>query len=223
MTLARLIIADDHRLVADSFAQTLSACAEVVGVVNSAAELLALLAVVAAEWLLLDHQWGGRTGLDLLPGIRSLARTMKVVALTMYDSPLLAAQYRRAGAAGFFYKGDPTAELLRLVREGPRSDFYLSATPRRGAGRAIRSDASRFDRLGVSAREILLLVGQGLTSKEIAARIGRGVDDVAYHRDRIRTLLGISTQAELMRCAVELELHLARSGGTPSDEPPQAV
>ena len=209
---ARLIIADDHRMVVQGLEQMLGQRFEVVGVAYAGDELLKLLQRTPADGLLLDLSLPGRSGLDILPEIRTLQPDLKVLVLTMHADRVLAEASLAAGALGFVPKDAGMEELKLALSEVLAGRRYVSPRVPKSSHR-VGLDAmhASLARLTERQQAILRLLGEGLSSAEIGDKLGLSENTITFHRKRIRMILGLATEWELTREAILV--HLATNGG----------
>lgn len=209
---ARLVIADDHRMIVEGLEQMLGKHFEIVGVAYAGDELLKLLRSTPADGLLLDLSLPGRSGLDILPDVRALQPDLKVLVLTMHADRVLAEASLAAGALGFVPKDAGMEELKLALSEVLAGRRYVSPRVPKSSHR-VGLDAlhASLTRLTERQQTILRLLGEGLTSAEIGDKLGLSENTITFHRKRIRTMLGLSTEWELTRQAILV--HLATNGG----------
>jgi DNA-binding NarL/FixJ family response regulator len=214
----RVMIAEDHKSFAETLATALWRQFEIVAMAHTGADLLRLLPASEPDCLLLDHQLPDCDGLDLLPRIRVAAPRLKVIALTQHNLPMLVHRYQQAGAAGFVIKEEPLREIERAIRGVIRGErFHASPGVDHARGARRKALPLRVQRLTPRGLEILAYVGRGMTSAQIAEEIGLSPATVAFHRKAIRRTLGASSEAEVMRYAVETQLFMAEDAGAFSD------
>ncbi len=208
---ARLIIADDHRMVVQGLEQMLGERYDIVGVAYAGDELLGLLKRTPADVLLLDLSLPGRSGLDILPDLHALQPELKVLVLTMHTDRVLAEASLAAGALGFVPKDAGMEELMLALSEVLAGRRYVSPRVPKSSHR-VGLDALHASLAKLTERQqtILRLLGQGLTSAEIGDKLGLSENTITFHRKRIRTILGLKTEWELTRQAILV--HLATSG-----------
>jgi len=207
----RLVIADDHRVVVQGLQQLLGGRFEIVGVAYAGDELLKLLERTPSDVLLLDLSLPGRNGLDILPEIGALQPDLKVLVLTMHADRVLAEASIAAGALGFVPKDAGMDELelaLQQVLAGRR--YVSSRVPKSSHRVALDATHASLARLTERQQTILKLLGQGLSSAEIGDRLGLSENTITFHRRRIRAILGLASEWELMRQAILV--HLATDG-----------
>lgn len=203
----RLVIVDDHRLVVEGLKQMLGKRYDVVGVAYAGDELLELLRRTPADGLLLDLSLPGRGGLELLPEIRALQPALRVLVLTMHVDRILADAALAAGATGFVPKDAGMDELERALASVLAGKRFLSERVPRTSHR-LGPDAvhASLARLTPRQQSILRLIGKGRTSAEIAAKLGLTESTITFHRQRIRRLLGLASEWELVRHAILVEV-----------------
>jgi len=208
----RLVIADDHRMVVQGLEQMLGERFDIVGVAYAGDELLALLRGTTADGLLLDLSLPGRSGLDILPDIRALQPDLKVLVLTMHADRVLAEASLAAGALGFVPKDAGLEELELALRQVLAGQRYVSPRVPKSSHRvALDALHASLARLTERQQTILRLLGRGLTSVEIGNELGLTEATITFHRKRIRTILGLSSEWELTRQAILV--HLATGEG----------
>jgi DNA-binding NarL/FixJ family response regulator len=204
MDKARVLIADDHQLVAAGLAQLLAGECDVVGTVSDATRLLSEIGRLRPDIVVQDLSMPPLTGIDVIRAIRRGEPSVQIIVVTMWDDSVLAAECFRAGACAYVLKNCATAELVAAVRCVVEGKTYVTPLI---AGGMIHSLAS--PRPGDSAplltarqREILQLLAEGKSMKEAAKILNVAVRTVAFHKYRIMELLNIKTSAELVRFAV---------------------
>ena len=199
----RLILADDHALFVEGLTRMLQPRYEVAGVAHAGDELLTLLRSTAADCLLLDLSLPGRSGLDLLPAVRSIQPDLRVLIVTMHLDRVLAEASLAGGAQGFVPKDSGIEELVVAIDEVLAGRRYLSPrVPRTTHRVSLGATHLGFARLTPRQQEIVRLIGLGRTTAEIAAQLGLSSSTVTFHRHNIRTTLGIDTEWGLIRYAV---------------------
>jgi two-component system invasion response regulator UvrY len=209
----RLVIADDHRMVVQGLEQMLGRRFEIAGVAYAGDELLTLLQRTPADGLLLDLSLPGRSGLDILPDIRALQPDLKVLVLTMHADRVLAEASLAAGALGFVPKDAGLEELELALSHVLAGRRYVSPrVPKTSHRVALDALHASLARLTERQQTILGLLGRGMTSAQIGDKLGLSEATITFHRKRIRTILGLSSEWELTRQAILV--HLATGGGT---------
>jgi DNA-binding NarL/FixJ family response regulator len=203
----RLFLVDDHPLVREGLIARLESVADVrvVGEAGDAAAALEGIAELQPRVVLTDIGMKGVNGIELTRLLLARHPDLIVLVLSMYDSAEYAQQAMAAGARGYVLKDSPSTEILAAIRAVAAGGTYLSPVL---AQRLFRPAAPRVQ-LSEREQQILALLGQGQSSKQIARALEIGVRTVETHRQSIRRKLDLAGQAELIRYAVE---H-ARPGG----------
>jgi DNA-binding NarL/FixJ family response regulator len=215
----RLVICDDHRMVADSFRRMLEPTYTVAGVVASGAELLAFLRATEVDIVLLDLALPDISGLELLKSVREVQPRLKILVFTMYQDRVLADACLHDGADGFVPKIAGMEELLDAIGRVLAGECYRSPrVPKSSHGVALAASHPGLWRLTPQEEKVFRLLGEGLRPCEIAARIGLSRNTVAFHEKRIMRHLGIATRAALVRFAILL----GASGNEGKGHTPQA-
>ena len=204
---ARVVIADDHKLVVHGLKQVLRRHYRVVGTAYSGEELLRLLPNLEAEVLLLDLSLPGRSGLELLPYIRAVRPEMRVLVVTMHVDRVLADAALAAGATGFIPKDADPAELRTAIASVLAGRRYVSpGVPKHTHRAALEAVHAGLANVTPRQQEILLLIAKGLSSEKIANKLGVSPGAIAFHRRCLRKALGLDTEWALNRFAILVQL-----------------
>jgi DNA-binding NarL/FixJ family response regulator len=199
-----LLIADDHAVVAQALAQMLARAYDVVAIVNDGVEVVEAARRLRPDVIVSDLSMPGLSGLDALRRLKAEGVRTRVIFLTMYDDPALAAEAMRAGASGYLLKQAAGEELLAAIRDVLAGRVYVSP---KLAGDVIASIASprpaSDDKLTLRQREVLRLVAQGKSMKEVAAVLHLSPRTVETHKYEMMHSLGVHTTAELIRFAYQ--------------------
>jgi DNA-binding NarL/FixJ family response regulator len=204
MTRPRVLLADDHRLLREAFAQLLSAECEVVGAVADGRELLAAAPELSPDIVVLDIAMPLLNGLDAARRLQQTHPKIKVIFLTMSEDPEVAAEAFRAGASGYLLKNSAASELLQAIREVARGRSYVTPLATRGLVDTFlqRPEPATRAELSPRQREVLQLLAEGHTMKEIARLLDITPRTVAFHKYSMMEQLGIASSAELVQFAV---------------------
>jgi len=201
----RLLLADDHRMVAEGLQGLLEKDFDLVGIVEDGRALVEDAARTKPDVVVVDITMPRLNGLEAIPLLKKAAPDTKVVVVTMHREPAYARRAFSVGADGFVLKPAAAEALIgaiRAARDGRRPGTAAAA----GAEAAPPSPGP--ERSGASAltarqREIVQLVAKGLTAKEIASVVGLSVRTVEFHKYRAMETLGAANVAELVRIALE--------------------
>lgn len=203
----RIVIADDHPLVARGLRALLARSCDVLTVVCDPRELMAVLKLHKPQLLLLDLSMPHLNGLEVLALVRKKFPTLRVLVVTMHLDRAFAELAFEKGAHGFIPKSAPPEELRSAIASVMEGERYLSPNvPRRGYRETGSIGDAALDRLTPRQQEILNLLGEAKTSAEIAAELHLTTRTVAFHRAQIRRVLGIRSELGLVEYAVTARL-----------------
>jgi DNA-binding NarL/FixJ family response regulator len=206
----RVLLADDHTLVRAGIRALLESLpdVEIVAEASDGREALELLAAEKPDVALIDISMPALNGLEVAARVGALSPRTRLVILSMHGDPGHVAQALRAGVAGYLLKDAAVDELPLLLRAVARGETYLSPAiskqvvagflERAGEGSVPAAD----DRLTPRQREILQLIAEGKSSKEIASILDISLKTVETHRAQIMSRLEIRDVAGLVRYAV---------------------
>jgi DNA-binding NarL/FixJ family response regulator len=201
----RILLADDHRLLREAFAQLLEPGCDVVGAVPDGRALLAAARELRPDIVVLDIAMPSLNGLDAARQLKGLMPEVKLIFLTASEDPDLAAEAFRAGASGYLLKNSAASELFKAIEEVSRGRSYVTPLVTRGpVGSSIPAPgpAPGAERLSTRQREVMQLLAEGRTMKEIARTLAITPRTVAFHKYRMMDDLGLKTGAELVRFAI---------------------
>jgi DNA-binding NarL/FixJ family response regulator len=212
----RVLLADDHGIVRDGLRAVLSAERDFLVVAEEADGAAALAAIerLAPDVAVLDVQMPGLTGIEVARKLKDKSRT-SVVLLSMHREESFVQAALLAGARGYVVKEDAARELTDAIRAVARGDTYLSPRVAGFVVGALRSaqaggPAAQEPQLTPRERDVVRLLAEGLTSKEIAQKLEMAPKTVDGHRSAIMEKLGIHSVAGLVKYA--LRHHLADLG-----------
>lgn len=206
---ARLLIADDHTLLAEACKGLLEPEFEVVGIVDNGRSLLRLASELRPDVVIVDIAMPQLNGLDAADQIRRTLPGTKLVFMTMNLSPEVAAEAFRRGASGYVVKTSAAEELVRAVRRALKSESYLSPSiTKETVEYLLRSGNSFTERKEITQRqrEVLQLLAEGKSMKEIASVLDLMPGTVAFHKYKMMETLGVRTNAELLQYAIKHHL-----------------
>jgi DNA-binding NarL/FixJ family response regulator len=212
MTTLRILIADDHTLVRAGFRSLLEQlpdCA-VVAEVGDGREALRLVAQLQPDVVLMDVKMPTLNGLEATARISRDYPNVRVVILSMYTNEEYVLQALRAGAVGYLLKDAATAELQLAIQAAVRGEMYLSpAISKRVLQDYIQlvgSGGGMLDALTSRQREVLQLIAEGRTMKEIAQSLQISVKTAESHRTQLMERLDIHDVTGLVRFAIRVGL-----------------
>jgi DNA-binding NarL/FixJ family response regulator len=205
MSKPRVLIADDHRILAEGLRGLLEPEFEVVGVVADGRELVAAAQAQRPDVIVADVTMPSLNGIDAAARARAAGVGAKVVFLTMHRDVAYARRAMEAGAAGFVLKQAAAVELVTAVREALLGRTYVTPLI---AGELLQSyrECARprepAHRLTIRQREVLQLVAEGRSAKEVAAVLKISVRTAEVHKARVLEALGLGSTAELVQYAI---------------------
>ena len=212
IAVARLLIVEDHTLVAQGLRALLEPGHDVVGIVHDPMRVVATIERAEPDVVLLDLSMPRRNGLELLPDLRTRFPALKLLVVTMHVDRGLADLAFKAGADGFVPKESTAKELRAAIEAVLAGERYLSPrVPRRSYRAANVAGDHSLDRLTPRQLEILKLLGEGKGGNEIAEVLNLSPRTIEFHRAGIRRELGITSEFGLVRFAIVAGL-AARGG-----------
>ena len=208
----RLLICDDHELFLEGIKAILrqEPAIEVVGEARDGREAVDKALLLRPDVVLMDMAMRDINGLEATRRIRHGEPAVRVLILTMYAEDELVARCLEAGASGYVLKDVPVSQLVYALQAVSKGGKYMSPGALEGmveryVGGQKRTE-TRYDLLTDREREVLKLLADGLSPKEIAARLGLSLKTVDVHKTNLMRKLDIHTRAELVRYAIENKL-----------------
>ena len=205
MSRPRVLLADDHKIVTEGLKGLLEPEFELVGTVEDGRALLAAAEKLRPDVIVADISMPLLNGIDSVRQIKKVHDEIKVVFLTMHPDVTYAVSAFEAGASGYVLKHSAPTELVAAIRSALRGKTFV--TPllagefmQRSKERATQRDEST--RLTERQREILQLLAEGKSAKEIAAVLNISSRTVEFHKYHIMKDLGLKSTAELVHYAV---------------------
>ncbi len=208
----RVMLVDDHNLVRAGIRALLAPIPEieVVGEAANGREALDLIQTQPPDVVLMDIAMPGLNGLDTAARVTKGFPGVRIIILSMHANEEYVLQALRAGATGYLLKDADTAELELAIKAVARGETYLSPAVSKHVIddylQRVNGDVNPLDRLTPRQREVLQLIAQGYTTKEIALTLGVGVKTIETHRSRLMDQLDIHDVAGLVRYAIRVGL-----------------
>ena len=203
---SRILIADDHNLVAELCKRLLETEFDVVGVVSNGRALICSAVELKPDVIVVDIAMPFLNGLDAGSQIKGLLPATKLVYLTMNSDIEVAAEAFRRGASGYLLKTCAAAEMVTAVREVLRGKTYMSSALPRDTVNFLRWQDKKLlnedERLTKRQREVLQLLAEGKVMKEVADILNMTTRTVAYHKYKMMDVLGAKSNAELVKHAI---------------------
>lgn len=202
----RLLLAEDHEMVAQGFKALLSPRYEIVGIVADGAQIVASVELHRPDLLLLDLTMPNRSGLEVLGDLRSSHPEARVLVVTMHADHVMMEAAMGLGAAGFISKDASSEELRSAIAEVLAGRRYVSPSVPKHGHRGSSAARLGFLRLTPRQREIVRLMARGMSSAEMAEETGVSHWTIDFHRKNVRRVLGIHNDSEMYRYAALVAL-----------------
>ena len=205
----KILIADDHTLVAEACAKLLEPEFEVLTTVRDGRALLEAAAQLKPDVIVADIAMPLMNGLDACEQIKKQVKSTKIIYLTMNEDKDLAAEAFRRGASGYLLKSSAFAELTQAVHAVIKNKSYVSPLITRDLVSLLiladRKTPGR-EKLTERQKQVVQLLAEGRAMKEVAAILNITTRTVAFHKYRIMAMLGIKNNAELVQYAIRKRL-----------------
>jgi len=200
----RVVLADDHALLLGAFERLLAGECQIVGQVSDGRALVAAAEQLRPDVIVLDISMPLLNGLEAGRQVKQMLRDVKLVFLTMNEDADLAAEAFRAGASGYLLKRSAASELATAIHEVMRGGTYITPLMAKGLVGSLLQPASERQghELTPRQREVLQLLAEGRSMKEVASILELTPRTVAFHKYRMMEQLGVKTSAELVQYAV---------------------
>lgn len=218
--LISIVIAEDHGITRQGLQTTLEERLEarVAATTGDGLEVLPLLKEHSPDVLLLDLGLPGLGGIEILKRIHQLDQSVTVVVLSMHDDDAYVVEALNHGASAYVLKGAPIAELFEAIRAAVNGNRYLSdglPTSALLPSDPEKQPTDRYSTLTEREREVLQLIAEGFTSKEIGTRLDISSRTVDKHRENLKAKLELHNSAQLTR------FYLQRAPSPDDPETPQ--
>jgi DNA-binding NarL/FixJ family response regulator len=204
MTKPSVLIADDHTLIVEAFRKLLEPQYEVVATVPDGRALLAVASRIRPDVVVVDIGMPLLNGLAAGQQLKKIMPKVKLVYVTMNEDPDIAAEAVETGASVYLLKSSAAAELLKGIHEALKGGSYITPRVRRAMDESfIRSPIRRAVPKKLTSRqtEVLQLLAEGRSMKEVAAVLNLTPRTVAFHKYRIMEVIGARSNAELIQFA----------------------
>jgi DNA-binding NarL/FixJ family response regulator len=208
----RVLIVDDHAIVRDGVRALLALAddMEVVGEASGGREAIAAARALTPDVILMDIAMPDLGGLEATLEIRRERPSAKIVVLSQYNDPAYVKRFLRAGVAGYVLKKAAGADMVAAIRSAHRGGLVLDpeiareAIDHDGTDAAIRGavSADEYERLTDREKQVLKLVAEGRSNKEVAALLGISVKTAMTHREHVMVKLRAHNRTDLIRFAL---------------------
>jgi DNA-binding NarL/FixJ family response regulator len=201
----RVLLADDHALLIGAIEKLLAEDYDVVGQVNDGRALLEAAEKLKPDVVVLDISMPLLNGLEAGRLLKQRHRDIKLVFVTMNEDPDLAAEALRSGASAYILKRSAVSELTTAIREAMLGRTYITPLVAAGlVGSLLHSESEQpGGTLTSRQREVLQLLAEGYSMKEVASELNLTPRTVAFHKYRMMEQLRVKSTAELIQYAVK--------------------
>ena len=199
----RVLLADNHTLILSAFEKLLAPECEIVGQVSDGRALVAAADALRPDVIVLDIAMPHLNGLEAGLQIKRKLPGVKLVFLTMNEETQLAVTAFESGASGYFLKRSAASELLTAIREVVQGRSYVTPLITEALmGTLMHQDKRKSSELTSRQREVLQLLAEGRSMKEVASVLNVAPRTVAFHKYQIMSQLNVKSTAELVQYAV---------------------
>ncbi|HET9262126.1 MAG TPA: response regulator transcription factor [Vicinamibacterales bacterium] len=209
MTKTRILIADDHAIVRDGVKALLSLAddLEVVGEAAGGQEAIDLAVKLEPDLILMDIAMPGLGGLEATLEVRKRVPRARIIVLSQYGEPEYVRRFLKAGVSGYVLKKAAGAELISAIRAVLRGGLVLDPAVAREAltetGAPASADApDEYETLTDREKQVLKLVAEGRSNKEVAELLNISVKTAMSHREHLMVKLHLHNRTELIRFAL---------------------
>ena len=206
MSNPRVLIADDHRILAEGVRGLLEPEFEVVGIMDDGRELVEAAKQLQPDVIVADISMPSLNGIEAAVQLRDSGVTSKVVFLTQHREVAYARRAIEAGAAGYVLKHSVATELVTAIHEALRGQTYITPMIAGELLESYRNGESGEDdsmhRLTPRQREVLQLIAEGRSARQIAGLLNISTRTAEAHRANILKALGLQSTAELVQYAI---------------------
>lgn len=205
MSRTRIVLADDHTLILEAFKKLLEPEFEVVGTATEGRSLVAVAREMRPDVVVLDISMPILNGLVAAQQVKAVLPAVKLVFLTMNADPDLAKEALHLGASGYLLKTSAASELSIAIRNAVRGKKHVTPLIQREMEKDFINNPAKTEtrrELTVRQREVLQLLAEGRSMKEVASILHMSHRTVAFHKYRIMADLRLKNSAELVRYAI---------------------
>ena len=207
MSKTTVLLADDHRIVLEGLKGLLEDKFDIVGAVEDGRELLEQAQELRPDVIVVDIGMPLLNGIDAVTQIKKSGLSTKIVFLTMHQDAMYAKEAFEAGALGFVLKHSAPSELKTAIEEALKGNTYISPAIAQDLMHLYRDEAElktgAFGSLTLRQREVMQLLAEGKSAKEIAKILHISTRTVEFHKYNMMEQLGIKTSAELVHFAIK--------------------
>jgi DNA-binding NarL/FixJ family response regulator len=222
----RVLIVDDHAIVREGLAQVVAGQAdfEVCAQCEGGKDAIEQLASARPDAAIVDLNLKDMSGLDLIRELHTRRPDLAILVLSMHEESLYAERVLRAGAKGYLMKSEAVGKVVEALRQTLSGQVYAgqgltTKLLKRLTQSTGRPEASPMERLSDRELEVFQLLGQGLTTRRIAERLGRSIKTIETYRENIKRKLDLKNAVELVYHAVQWSDGQKRQSGPTAAAP----
>jgi DNA-binding NarL/FixJ family response regulator len=202
----RILLVDDHPIVREGLAEMINRQPglRVCGEAEDREQALAAVETCKPDLAIVDLALNGQPGIELIKDLRACHPNLRVLVLSMLDEQVHAERVIRAGACGYIAKQEAAARILSAIQRVLDGGIYLSdaVTVQIAAKLACRPCGAVIENLADREFEVFELIGEGLSTQQIAERLHLGIGTIETYRARIKEKLGLKDAQELLQSAI---------------------
>ena len=206
MSRPRILLGDDHTLVLDGFRKLLEDRCDIVGAAEDGRTLLRMAQELEPDIVTLDISMPQLNGVDAARKLKKILPRTHLIFVTMHDDPAYVNEAFKAGASGYLLKRSAGSELRQAIQSVMDGQCYVTPLVAKGLVQSVisrgRPPVLQDKSLTARQREVLQLVAEGMTVKEIASTLNLSPKTVEFHKSQIMTQLDLHTTAELTKYAL---------------------
>ncbi len=206
MRKARVLLADDHEMLLEAFKQLLQPDFEVVGTVGNGRALLAAAVELKPDVIVLDIAMPQMNGMVAARRLKQTMPEVKLIFLTGYEDADFASEAMRIGASGYLLKSSAASELFQAIEVALKGKSYVTPMILQEMVASLANDrhtGETSDKLTMRQREVLQLLAEGHSMKEVANILDVSPRTVAFHKYRIMDELNLKNSTDLVRFAIK--------------------
>jgi DNA-binding NarL/FixJ family response regulator len=205
---ARIFLIDDHILVMESYKKLLESHHDMVGEAHETIDVISQIQQVQPDVILMDISMPGQNGYEVARNVKMSCPTIKIIFVSMHLEPTFIMEAFRAGGEGYVPKQTAGSELLSAIQHVFNKQLYLSPLIPEDVRNTVLAQiegmpgAELSGKLTPKQKEVLKLVAQGFSSKDIANAMNISQSTVAFHKTQIMQSLGLKSKADLTKYAI---------------------
>lgn len=206
MALPRVMLADDHTILVEAFRKLLEPHFEIVGTVSDGRALMEAAPNLKPDVIVVDIGMPLMNGLEASQRLKEQMPAVKIIFLTMNEDPDVAAQAMHSGASAYLLKSSAASELISAIHSSLKGKSYVTPEIARGMQKSFIKNPRPRERaktLTPRQREVVQLLAEGKSMKEVASVLNVTPRTVAFHKYRVMEELNLETTAELIQFAIK--------------------